>query len=248
MTDCSCRVEETVDNLIHGGSGGHGSLIRRLSREMISILDLEVLTNKLVETLKDVLVLESVGVILLDPAQQWYDKVDAGAGPRVRLAADHPLIARVHEHRDPVLAPDLLDEAATPNERAIIGEALDSMAARLVVPVHLPEGGGCIGFLALGAKLTGGRFNAEERLVLSILSTQLGIAIRNARLHEEAVARKVVDQELAMARSIQDGILSGHNFTLASYREQLINQTHHNIHTGDTSTSLARVKCLAFLC
>jgi sigma-B regulation protein RsbU (phosphoserine phosphatase) len=109
-----------------------------------------------------------------------------------------------------VLAPDLLDEAATPNEREIIGEALDSMAARLVVPVHLPEGGGCIGFLALGSKLTGGRFNAEERLVLSILSTQLGIAIRNARLHEEAVARKVVDQELAMARSIQDGILSGH--------------------------------------
>ena len=42
-------------------------LIRRLSREMISILELEVLTNKLVETLKDVLVLDSVRVILLDP-------------------------------------------------------------------------------------------------------------------------------------------------------------------------------------
>jgi sigma-B regulation protein RsbU (phosphoserine phosphatase) len=203
------RVEETIDRLMHAGAGGHGNLIRRLGGEMISILDLQVLTHKLVESLKDVLALESVRVVLRDPSRGTYRALGAGEHPPLDLDSHHPLIAKMARQRDPILAHDLIEEGDSPAERAEIRDALHALGGRLIVPIHLPEGGGGIGFLALGPKLTGGRYNAEERLVLSILSTQVGIAIRNARLHEEAVARKVVDQELAMARAIQEGILAG---------------------------------------
>jgi len=203
------RVEETVDRLVHAGSGGHGNLIRRLGGEMISILDLHVLTRKLVESLEDVLELESVRVVLREPARGTYLALGAEDDAPFELDPGHPLITKVSLQREPILAGDLAEEADSEAERSEIREALRAVGGRLVVPIQLPEGGGAIGFLALGPKLTGSRYNVEERLVLSILSTQVGIAIRNARLHEEAVARKVVDQELAMARAIQEEILSG---------------------------------------
>jgi sigma-B regulation protein RsbU (phosphoserine phosphatase) len=202
------RVEETVDRLVHGHVAGHGNLVRRLGRDMTSILDLPVLISTLVGSLKEALSLESVHVALLDPTAPAF-RITAGNRAVLELDLDHPLVGGIAAREDLVMARDLLDEADSPESRATIREALDALNANLVVPIRLPEGGGCIGFLSLGPKLTGGRFNAEELTVLSILATQVGIAVRNARLHEEAVARKIVDQELAMARSIQEAILAG---------------------------------------
>jgi sigma-B regulation protein RsbU (phosphoserine phosphatase) len=202
------RVEETADRLVHGDAAGHRNLVRRLGRDMTSILDLPVLISTLVGSLKEALSLESVHVALLDPASSGF-RVSAGQDTILELGPDHSLLGGISARQDVVTSRDLLDEADSPASRAATREALEALRASLVVPIRLPEGGGCIGFLSLGPKLTGGRFNAEELTVLSILATQVGIAVRNARLHEEAVARKIVDQELAMARSIQEAILAG---------------------------------------
>ena len=208
------RVEETVDRLVHGDAAGHGNLIRRLGRDMISILDLQELIATLVGNLREALALDSVHVALLDPGHRRY-QVTQDDRSLLDLALDHPLVAVISAQQDPVASRDLVDEADSPSDRAEVRSALAALNASLVVPIHLPEDGGCIGFLSLGSKLTGGRFNAEELTVLSILATQVGIAVRNARLHAEAVARKVVDQELAMARSIQEAILAGKRPSLA---------------------------------
>jgi len=202
------RVEETVDRLVYGDAAGHGNLIRRLGRDMISILDLQELIATLVGSLREALALESVHVALLDPGQQRYQVTEDDRSV-LDVGLDHPLVALISTRQDPVASRELVDEADSAANRAAVRSALDTLRASLVVAIHLPEGGGCIGFLSLGSKLTGGRFNAEELTVLSILATQVGIAVRNARLHEEAVARKIVDQELAMARSIQEAILAG---------------------------------------
>jgi sigma-B regulation protein RsbU (phosphoserine phosphatase) len=202
------RVEEGVDRMVGGDRAAPRNLLRQLGRDMTSILDLETLTTTLLTTLKDALAIDSAHLVLLDQDDGRYRTEDLGEGARLELDTAHPLIARMTDSHDPMLARDAVDETTGERERGAVRETLAALRARLLIPIHLPESDGCIGFLSLGAKATGGRFNVEEMTLLSILSTQVGIAIRNARFHEEAVARKIVDQELAMARSIQENILS----------------------------------------
>ncbi|MDX1388772.1 MAG: SpoIIE family protein phosphatase, partial [Acidobacteriota bacterium] len=202
------RVEAAVDRMVAGDRGAPRNLLRQLGRDMTSILDLETLTATLLSTLKDALAVDSAHLVLAERPGGRFVTEDLGEGARFELDTGHPLVERVASVSDPILARDVFDETPGERERGAVREALAALRSRLLVPVQLPEQG-TIGFLSIGQKVTGGRLNTEEMTLLSLLSTQVGIAIRNARLHEEAVARKIVDQELAMARSIQQTILSG---------------------------------------
>jgi sigma-B regulation protein RsbU (phosphoserine phosphatase) len=64
-----------------------------------------------------------------------------------------------------------------------------------------------LGVLALGAKLTGGRFHAEDMALLNILSQQLTTAIENVRLVSENVQKRILDEEINLATEIQEGLL-----------------------------------------
>lgn len=200
-------MEETVDRLLAGERMGHRDVMRRLGREMTSILDLKTLVDTIVRTLKEALAVNRVHMVLKDVSGTRFQAEGPEAENLPGIPADHPLVGRIAEFRDPVLPGDLLAEIEGNESRKEALSILTSYDSQLLVPIQLPEGGGCIGFLSLGSKVTGGRFRAEEVNLVSILATQVGIAIRNARLHEEGVARKVVDEELALARTIQESIL-----------------------------------------
>ncbi|MBI4161059.1 MAG: SpoIIE family protein phosphatase, partial [Acidobacteria bacterium] len=202
------RMEEAADRMLAGERLSHRNVIRRLGREMTAILDLPTLAATVSRTLKEALAVDRADLVLRDPTGARFQAVGAEAGnPWPGLAADGPLVRGIGASEDPVLAADLLAEIDDSGERSAADAALRALGLSLLVPVRQPEGGGCIGFLSLGPKVTGGRFTAEEATLLGILATQVEIAVRNARLAEEAVARRVVDEELALARAIQESIL-----------------------------------------
>ena len=200
-------IEDAVDRMLAGERLGHRDIMRRLGREMTAILDLPTLAGTIVANLREALAVENGYLVLRGRTGVRFQAAGEDGGGMPAIPVEHPLIRGLAAVRDPVTVPDLLGELETENDRKPAREILKAYQSQLVVPIHLPEADEFLGFLSLGKKVTGGRFNAEEMTLLSILATQVGIAVRNARLHEEAVERKVVDEELALARTIQQSIL-----------------------------------------
>jgi serine phosphatase RsbU (regulator of sigma subunit)/HAMP domain-containing protein len=78
----------------------------------------------------------------------------------------------------------------------------------LVVSVPLMEKGELLGVMSLGC-LTPRQFTAEETSLLASIGQQLGIAIKNAQLHEQDKIRLMtIEQELKIAQDVQRSLLS----------------------------------------
>lgn len=63
------------------------------------------------------------------------------------------------------------------------------------------------GVMLVGSKITGGFFDEAEIEFLSILGNQAMTAIENARLFEETLEKQRLEEEMNLARSIQQGLL-----------------------------------------
>jgi len=65
----------------------------------------------------------------------------------------------------------------------------------------------CVGFVSLGEKTYGLRYTTEELAQLSLISNQIGVALDNIRLLRENVEKKLIEEELQIARRIQSQLL-----------------------------------------
>jgi sigma-B regulation protein RsbU (phosphoserine phosphatase) len=75
----------------------------------------------------------------------------------------------------------------------------------LLLPLR--SGGGVAGFLAVGAKRDGEDYTGEEMRALATLASQVALAAENLRLLEENLEKRRLDEQLSMARAIQQRFL-----------------------------------------
>jgi phosphoserine phosphatase RsbU/P len=105
------------------------------------------------------------------------------------------------EFLDQLLIPDRLDDAA----KAIFPDASTSVA------VPIKGNNAVIGVLAAADRETRdggiGEFAVNELRLLSLFATQAAVALENARLHREALAKQAMERELELAATIQRDIL-----------------------------------------
>ena len=71
----------------------------------------------------------------------------------------------------------------------------------LCVPLKIKER--VIGVSQVINKLDGSSFNEEDKETLSLLCANAAIAVENARLHQEIVRSRLIEHDMAFARSIQ---------------------------------------------
>jgi serine phosphatase RsbU (regulator of sigma subunit) len=124
------------------------------------------------------------------------------AAPDLAIAPDDPILAYL-ANASGVVEVDKLD---------IDSPGLQAMRAaevKLVVP--LVSQGELIGLLNLGPRLSQQEYSADDRKLLSDLSTQTAPAVRVAQLvrqqQQEAQERERIEQELRIARLIQQTLL-----------------------------------------
>jgi serine phosphatase RsbU (regulator of sigma subunit) len=84
-------------------------------------------------------------------------------------------------------------------------ERLSAEGFRLVVPLVYRER--LMGLLALKEKLSGERFDREDRALLSTLANQAALAIETALLHDEMTRQAEFRRDLEIARDIQSSLL-----------------------------------------
>lgn len=146
---------------------------------------------------------------------------------------DDPLAIALAELGEPVQRTELLRahepvrtrrgllrrRRATPAAEVATGPRLqaDQLPLRIDLFVPVMHEHHCVAYVALGEKVYGLGYGAEELGHLSVLSTQVGAALLNIRLLKESVERKVFEEELRIARQIQMKMLPGQPPTVPGF-------------------------------
>jgi serine phosphatase RsbU (regulator of sigma subunit) len=198
------RAETLLERALVHGRGDLARRFKLLGESVAASTTLETLEDAVTKGLKDAV--EATDVRLA-----------------FAYAADDPVSIALADIGEPVRRGDLL-RVAVPRvrrwPRARRRAALAQEAARpTVAPEHLPprvevfvpvvQERRCVAYVALGEKVYGLTYGAEELGHLSLLSTQIGSAMQNIRLLAESVERKVFEEELKIARKIQMQMLPG---------------------------------------
>jgi sigma-B regulation protein RsbU (phosphoserine phosphatase) len=175
--------------------------LHEIGKETSSILDLDVLLQRLAEIVRRVVDFETFGILLLDEERQELvlrKAVNFGAElERTRIKVSEGLCGAAVRSREPVLVGDVRGDAR------YVGLVAETRSELVVPMLHKDR---VIGVLDLESPQLD-RFNERHVKVLTPLASQLAIAIENARLYDEIVKNDVrLSRELRIARDIQHAL------------------------------------------
>jgi sigma-B regulation protein RsbU (phosphoserine phosphatase) len=175
--------------------------LHEIGKETSSILELDVLLQRLAEIVRRVVDYETFGILLLDEDRQELvlrKAVNFGSDlERTRLKLSEGLCGAAVRSREPILVGDVRKDAR------YVGLVAETRSELVVPLVHK---GRVIGVFDLESPQLD-RFNERHVKVLTPLASQVAIAIENARLYDEIVKNDArLSRELRIARDVQHAL------------------------------------------
>ncbi len=176
------------------------ALVNDFVRRAASMPDRETLSRDLLQSLKDGL---NVGMVV--PVQS----LDQGGfatmeGQPVPFDPDGRLTAMLLTRRHPLF----VDEITVEGDRTLLPLERDWLLTNgieLLLP--LTSGEKLTGMIALGSKEDDERYRSEEVQILGSLADQLSLTLENLVLLEDNFEKKRLEEQLGLARQIQEGFL-----------------------------------------
>ncbi len=191
------RIERMMERVSAKEGGDYRTLLKTLSSEIVSLLDLDGLWRRLENTLKNGLMVQGIFLVIRDKGDGEF-LVDWGRG-KAKIDLGDRAMRELAERGGPILAEEFMENLPQ-------GETFQpDFKPYLLFP--LLRGEEFIGFFGLGEKVRGFRYTYDEITLLGFLSNQLAVALVNSRLYEEALEKRRLDDEMALARHIQDSLL-----------------------------------------
>ncbi len=172
-----------------------------IGKETASILDLDALLHRVAESVKRVIDYEIFGILLLEPGSDELvlrKSVRYGTyGAKTRIALGQGLCGTAALLKQPILVGNVMED---PRYLPLIPET----RSELVVPlVHKDR---LVGVFDLESSVLN-RFTEEHVKMLTLLASQVAVAIENARLVEELKRKDArLAKELAIAGQVQHGL------------------------------------------
>ena len=166
--------------------------LTEIAREVAAILDVDELLSRVAILIKRVIDYRTFGILLVDESRQVLEaKVALQYGEKtsmLHVRLGEGLVGYSAQQKVPLIVDDV-----SKDPRYI--KVLDDVRSELVVPLLLKDR--CIGVFDLESPELGA-FTERHAELLSILASQVAVAIENARLYE-----KVRDSELRLEREIE---------------------------------------------
>ncbi len=198
-------LEEALEHLFLRERSDHRTLLRHMSSEVLTVLDLEQLAGTVLETLREGVSARTT-VMLIAPAS--HEPVVRGFGGRVDLQAIGGI---PRQSLDKLTEGFSLLRRSEMRDLVAAGAKEEELAPLLATEPHLllplRHAGQFMGVISLGRKITETRYTAEEMSLLETLANQTSVALKNALLYEENLAKSLIEEELAVARRIQQQFL-----------------------------------------
>ncbi len=135
------------------------------------------------------------------------------------------IIHKVMESGEAILSLD-----ATEDSRFDSSESIADFSIRSMICAPLCDGqGNAFGALQIDSTQGHGQFREEDVDLLAGVATQAGIVINNARMHEQALVQKEVEQDLKLAIDVQQAFLPQQAPSVPGYRFSSFYKAAHHI-------------------
>jgi signal transduction histidine kinase len=180
------RTEEALEKALFQKRVDYRDTLVRSSKEMVSIVDLEHLSDSLVRTVARALGIEKASLYLLDEAKGFYNLngkigLDADQYLEMAIPRDDLLIRYLQKSRQGVVKEEL-EMAHNGRGGDATAKRMGELEAEISIPIISKDK--LIGVLNLGHKEEREIYSNEDLELLSTLANQAAIAIENARLYQ----------------------------------------------------------------
>ncbi len=135
------------------------------------------------------------------------EKGGKSTGTQIDCIDDVPFLKELCCLEEPVVIEETKD--------AHMRDYFKSLGVDVIAPMRLKEK--TLGLVAVGPKITKIPFGSHDLEFLRALGNYAMISIENARLFEEALEKQRMEEELAIAKEIQKGLLPDMNPKIAGY-------------------------------
>ena len=176
--------------------------LAEIGQEVASILDLDELLERIADLARRLVDYRTFGILLLNDAAgelemklaiRYGDKLNL---PKVKLGAG--IVGYAALHREAVLVPDV-----SVDPRYI--QVVEDCRSELAIPMLVKDR--CVGVFDLESPELDA-FNKEHVEILTLLASQAGVAVENARLYEEVRSNELrIERELTFAQRVQAALL-----------------------------------------
>ena len=206
-------IEKVFDRIFSRERSDYRNVLQELSHSIMTTFDIKTLVQKITSTLRKTMALENVELIL--PNQDGTFSLETGDA-QYNWKPNEEWIKILQSKEEPTGFDEI--SLLVKDDKSL--EKLRKLNAFLIVPLIYREN--LSGILTLSEKATKTHFTAEDMTVLSVLSSQAAIAFENAHLHQDLLEKQRMEEELRLAREIQQNLLpnicpTGEFFELVGY-------------------------------
>ncbi len=207
----------TIDRAAHSIAGAEAEIARvtarlaaldEATRAIAGELDLDRVLQLMVDRVRELVEARYAAIGIADASGRFERFITSGISSEERVAIGalprgHGLLGTIIREGVLLRIPDIAGHGDTfgfpahhPPMRSFLG-----------VPVRV--GGRPIGNFYLTEKIAVDEFSADDQELVEMFAIHAGIAIQNARLHQQVQELAVVDERLRISRDLHDGIIQG---------------------------------------
>ncbi|MBU0568278.1 HD domain-containing protein, partial [bacterium] len=184
--------------------------LRKFTKEIISIIDLDELLSSIISTIKNVMRLEQTYIMLHEEPEGIF--VSRGLGKKITLLKDSPLIEHIAKTGEKVLKTETEEKKFSRKSR----EDFTMLGAELVLPMICKNK--LLGLLVLGRRRSRVPYSKKDLAVLETLCDGAAITIENAGLYEKSRLHLLgTIKALAATIEAKDPLTIGHCEKVAVY-------------------------------
>ena len=182
------------------------SAIVEINRHLGKRLNLDDVLPEVLEGLFKIFVQADRGFIVMKNEQgnlipKWTKLRREDSNDELRIS--RTIVHQVIDTKEAVLSAD-----ASSDSRFEMSQSIADFRIRSMMCAPLIDGdGNAFGVLQIDTLDQRKRFQKEDLDVLASIASQAGIAIDNARLHEQALAQRELERDLELARRVQRGLV-----------------------------------------
>lgn len=209
------RLRPRIDRFFGKKRYAYHELLGRIAEKVSTTLDIEEFSKELLAELNNCIISEKIYLFIFDEEKHDFilfaSKIYAEP-PRIFKDSQNAILCRdtiIKYIRDTKESLDTLVISLDP-KLAHLKESpcFTSMVAdgiNLMVPLLMQDA--LVGILALGKKRSLSLYSNNEIKVFNALGRELGISVYNALHHKDILEKQRLEQELALAKNIQDTII-----------------------------------------
>jgi adenylate cyclase len=198
------RIQKVIDRVFYRLEYDYQTTLQKISETMRSLLNLDQIRKRIIDTVLSVMFIDSCCVMLSNPEEKVYEGLVIGYDApmsKLLLSADEPLIQKIGDRKKEITVYDIQEDPFYEHDREACKKIFDRLQSTLIVPLIYENN--LTGLISFGNKKSGKFYRREDINLLKTLANQGAVAIQNAKLADQMKTEEAVRTNLVRYLSPQ---------------------------------------------